>query len=133
MFRDLFGRKKNKESRPSQPKDELCGKWTTDDGTGFIVMMGSWMEIRPDGTGSYESWAGSDDDTGYEFKGNFTWRRLGPDTICIQKKGADKEEWIKYKIEYVNGREELTSEQKQMGSVLLKGFWDFAQVVFRVK
>ena len=64
-------------------KDELCGKWTTEDGSGFSIVMGSWIEFNSDGTGKYRSWSSSNDDTGYDISEEFFWKRLGKTQIEI--------------------------------------------------
>ena len=113
--------------------DELFGQWHTEDGSGFMIVMGSWIEFRKNGTGSYESWSTADDETGYNYKGDFNWKRLGKNRISIQEMNSEKVEIIEYKIDFVKGRKELTSKQKQIGSVTIEGFWNFAQVMFRRK
>ena len=112
-------------------KDELLGKWSTDDGTGFVIVMGSWIEIRRDGTGSYESWASGDDDTSYNYKGEFDWKRLERSKIRVQKSDSNEVEVLEYRIDIINGREELTSKQEDARKEVVIGFWDFAQVMFR--
>ena len=114
-------------------KDELFGQWHTEDGSGFMIVMGSWMELRKDGTGTYKTWSIGDDETSYNYKGDFIWERIAENRINIQEKDSEKTEMIEYKIIIINGREELTSKQKQMGSVKLKAFWHFAQIMFRLK
>ena len=68
-----------KRVKKSLRSDELFGKWDTDDATGFGIMMGAWIEFKPNGTGSFESWENSDN--GYEFKGDFKWERIGDKKI----------------------------------------------------
>ena len=113
-------------------KDELLGQWNTDDSSGFMIVMGSWVEFRKDGSGSYESWSNGDDETSYNYKGNFNWKRLEKNKITIQEINSEKMELIEYQIRNVNGRKELSSKQKQSGTVIIEGFWNFFQVMFKI-
>ena len=113
-------------------KDELLGQWNTDDSSGFMIVMGSWVEFRKDGSGSYESWSNGDDETSYNYKGNFNWKRLEKNRITIQEINSEKMELIEYQIRKVNGRKELSSKQKQSGTDVIEGFWNFFQVMFKI-
>ena len=66
-------------------KDEISGEWFTEDGSGFSMIMGSWVEFKSNGSGKYESWSNSNDDTGYHFSGDFTWKRIGKKQIEISE------------------------------------------------
>ena len=113
-------------------KDELLGQWNTDDSSGFMIVMGSWVEFRKDGSGSYESWSNGDGETSYNYKGNFNWKRLEKNRITIQEINSEKMELIEYQIRKVNGRKELSSKQKQSGTDVIEGFWNFFQVMFKI-
>lgn len=41
-------------------------------------------------------------------------------------------ELIEYQIRKVNGRKELSSKQKQSGTDVIEGFWNFFQVMFKI-
>ena len=41
-------------------------------------------------------------------------------------------ELIEYQIRKVNGRKELSSKQKQPGTDVIEGFWNFFQVMFKI-
>ncbi|BDD08264.1 hypothetical protein FUAX_06960 [Fulvitalea axinellae] len=113
-------------------RDELCGEWSSDDWSGFMMIMGSWMRINPDGTGNYRSWGiGDEGCEHYDFTGEFEWERIGKDKISIHEKGADSPEVIQYRLAKVNGRTELTSLQPKMGTIRLEAFWNFAQIMFK--
>lgn len=108
-------------------KDELCGEWDSDDGTGFIMIMGAWMKINTNGTGKYENWSKGD----YNYNGEFEWERIGKNKIRIQDKGSEKIEEIKYKLEKINGRIELTSSQPELEKFEINAFWKFGQIMFK--
>ena len=113
-------------------KDELCGEWNSDDGSGFMMIMGSWMKIKRDGTGKYESWSEGDDETGgYNHNGEFDWKRIGENKIRIQEKDSEKIEEIEYELRKHNGRIELTSPQPELKKFEIDAFWNFAQVMFK--
>jgi hypothetical protein len=114
-------------------KDELCGEWNSDDGSGFIMIMGSWMKINTDGTGKYESWSKGDDETGYNFNGEFEWERIEKNKIRIKEDGAEKVEEIEYKLEKKNGRIELSSLQPELEKFGIDAFWNFAQTMLKKK
>ncbi|GAB5399213.1 MAG: hypothetical protein Aureis2KO_07980 [Aureisphaera sp.] len=127
MFIDLFRNRKR-----GMQKDELCGEWNSDDGSGFMMIMGSWMNIKPDGTGAYKSWSEGDDEIGgYNQIGVFNWERIGQTQIRIQEKGSDIKEDIEYKIKKRNGRIELTSHQPKLNALGIEAFWNFAQIMFK--
>lgn len=114
-------------------KDELCGTWCSEDGSGFRMIMGSWMEIKPNGTGRYESWHNSKDDTSYSIKGEFNWNRIDQNRIHIQENDTVKSVEIKYKIIRKNGRIELTSNDPELEKLGIDSFWRFGQVMFKNK
>lgn len=113
-------------------KDELCGEWTTDDATGFYIMMGSWVLFKENGEGEYQSWANQNDESGYNLKGIFIWKRLTNNKIEITNKAANTIEIIEYKIEKINNRLELSNiKANKIGDVTLEEFWNFSQVMFK--
>ncbi|MFT3796634.1 hypothetical protein [Flavobacterium sp.] len=114
-------------------KDELCGQWSTDDGSGFSMIMGSAIHFKPDGTGTYQSWGGNeDDDTGYDFSGEFTWKRTGKKEIEITKIPDGKPETVRYKLTKWHNLTELSnSESHPIGHTTIEGFWDFYQTLFK--
>ncbi|MCK7591629.1 hypothetical protein M0G43_13660 [Subsaxibacter sp. CAU 1640] len=113
-------------------KDELWGEWNSDDGSGFMMIMGSWMKINSDGTGKYESWSEGDDETGgYNYSGEFEWERIGEKNIRIRENETEKTEEIEYKLERKNGRIELTSPQPELEKFGIDAFWNFAQKMFK--
>lgn len=112
-------------------KDELCGKWITEDGSGFSMIMGSWIEFKPDGNGKYESWSNSQDDTGYNFTGEFTWKRISKGQIEITQQENATKEIINYKFQKVNNRIELSNLDNS--DAAMEQFWNFAQIMFRKK
>ncbi|MDO5979139.1 hypothetical protein [Flavivirga spongiicola] len=113
-------------------KDELLGEWNSDDGSGFMMIMGSWMKIKFNGTGKFESWSEGDDETGgYNHSGEFDWKRIGQNKIRIQEKGSSKIEEIEYVLKKQNGRIELTSGQPELEKFEINAFWNFAQIMFK--
>jgi len=112
-------------------KDELCGEWITEDGSGFSIMMGAWIAFNPDGTGAYESWSNSGDDTGYHFKGALAWKRITWNQIEITELANPTKETIRYKLQKVNNRIELSNLDDPHAGI--EGFWNFAQIMFRKK
>ena len=52
--------------------------------------------------------------------------------ITIQEINSEKMELIEYQIRKVNGRKELSSKQKQSGTDVIEGFWNFFQVMFKI-
>lgn len=124
---DLFGNIKR-----LLKKDELCGEWNSDDGSGFMMIMGSWMKINSDGTGKYESWSEGDDETGgYNYSGEFEWKRIGEKKIRIKENETEKIEVIEYKLESKKDRMELTSPQPELDRFGIEAFWNFAQTMFK--
>ena len=115
-------------------RDEICGEWHTEDGSGFSMIMGSWIEFKSNGKGNYESWSNSEDDTGYKFSGEISWKRIDKNKIEIRDLTNSTKEIINYKIQKVNNRIELSNlEKKKVGSVEMEEFWNFAQIMFRQK
>jgi|GEM_PF-2653705 len=115
-------------------KDELCGEWSSCDGSGFIIIMGSWMKIKSDGTAQYEIWGDESCENGaYNNKGEFKWHRMGDKKITIQEKGSNQKEEIKYELKKKNGRIELTSWQPELENFGVEGFWNFYQIMFKKK
>ncbi|MEO8515795.1 MAG: hypothetical protein ABI426_03580 [Flavobacterium sp.] len=116
------------------PKDELSGEWHTEDGTGFSMIMGSWIEFKPNGEGKYESWSNSEEDDGYSYNGEIIWQHIGENKIEITKIGESKKETIIYKLKKINNRLELSNlNKKKVGSIEVDGFWHFSQVMFKLK
>lgn len=114
--------------------DEICGTWTTEDGSGFSMIMGAWINFKSNGSGEYERWTNGDNETSYHLKGNFSWKRIDKDKIEIDELKNSKKELISYKIKKVNNRLELSNqENKIVGSTEIEEFWDFAQVMFKRK
>lgn len=112
-------------------KDELCGEWITEDGTGFSIIMGSWIEFKANGTGKYKSWSNSKDDSGYNFNAEFIWKRMNKDQIEITDLASQKKETINYKLQKVNNRIELSNVDNSNSG--MEEFWNFAQIIFRKK
>lgn len=112
-------------------RDEICGEWITEDGSGFSIIMGSWIEFKKDGNGKYESWSNSGEETEYYNIEEFKWKRIGKKTIQIQENGSEKIELIKYNLTKSNGRIELTSSQPELEKFGIEAFWHFAQVLFK--
>ncbi|MBB3696971.1 hypothetical protein KMW28_21995 [Flammeovirga yaeyamensis] len=112
-------------------RDELIGEWNTEDGSGFSIIMGSWIKFRKDGSGHFKSWANVDEEASYNLDGSFNWKRINEKTISIQEHKSEIIEIIEYRIENSNNRTVLTSEQEQKGTVNIEGFWNFSQVMFK--
>lgn len=129
-FLNIFNRKKRELSEDNI--DELCGEWSTCDGSGFYGIMGSWMKIRSNGLGNYESWSNSGEDDSYNYSGEFTWERIDINKIVFNKSETESIEIIEYDLSGMNGRNELTSVQPELGKVGIEAFWHFAQVMFKV-
>jgi hypothetical protein len=125
---NLFNRKKRELSEDN--KDELCGEWTTSDGSGFYGIMGSWMIIRPNGTGNYESWSNSGEDNSYNYSGEFNWERIDKNKIAFNESDTESIEIIEYDLSVMNGSKELTSLQPELSKVKIESFWNFAQVMY---
>lgn len=113
-------------------KDELCGEWHSEDGSGFMIVMGSWMKINSNGTGKYESWCNSGDEGGYHYKGKFKWVRIEKKTITIQEYNSDKIEIILYELNNFHGKTELKSHQPELSKFGIDAFWNFAQTMFKI-
>jgi hypothetical protein len=116
----------------SSTTDELHGKWHSEDGTGFAMIMGCSIQFNPDGTGAYES-SGTTDQAPYSYSGMFNWRRLEKDKIVITTIENSKEELVHYKVENSNGRQELKNVTNGTENCPLEEFWNLAQVVFRME
>lgn len=113
-------------------KDEICGNWSSEDGSGFSMMMGSWVSFKSDGTGEYESWSNGDDDTSYNNAGKFTWKRTNKQQIEITELNSAPE-LIDYKIKTINGAKELSNLSHEMtGNHRLEGFWNFYQNLYKL-
>lgn len=110
-------------------KDEICGEWVTDDGSGFSMIMGSWIKFNSNGTGEYESWSNSPGDLGYNYDGDFLWSRIDNNKIEIILLPEKTKEIIAYKLQKVNNRIELSNLEKKKNE--LDGFWNFAQIMFK--
>ena len=115
-------------------RDELFGKWSTEDGSGFSIIMGSLIEFKKDGNGKYESWSNNDDQTEYKLNGEINWIRKGKNTIeIIDIKNSERTQ-IEYKLTLTNNRIELSNlNNKKVGKIELEGFWFFSQVMFKIK
>ena len=113
-------------------KDEICGQWTTEDGAGFMISMGSWIEFKRNGTGTFKRWRNDESGSKQETKGKFAWKRSDEDKISIQEVGTQKLEEFHYKIETSDSGESLCSVVDPFGEVKDDGFWNFGQVMFRI-
>lgn len=110
-------------------KDEICGNCSSEDGSGFSVVKGSWISFKSDGTGKYESWCNGDDETSYNYAGKFTWKRTNKKQIEIKEFNKNSE-LIDYKIKTINGVKELSNLNFEMaGNYKLEGFWNFYQTL----
>lgn len=115
-------------------KDELCGDWLTEDGSGFSVIKGSWIQFKSDGNGKYESWSNNNDETSYNLSGEINWNRISENKIEIIEKDNSEKTIIEYKLEKVNNRIELSNlHSDNVSKNDIKGFWFFYQVMFRKK
>lgn len=113
-------------------KDEICGNWSSEDGSGFSMMMGSWVSFKSDGTGEYESWSNGDEETSYNYTGKFTWKRTNKKQIEIRELN-NTPELIDYTIKIINGIEELSNLNfKMAGNHKLEGFWNFYQNLYKL-
>ncbi|MGG5209565.1 hypothetical protein ACQWU4_11505 [Chryseobacterium sp. MIQD13] len=110
-------------------KETLTGEWLTEDGSGFSMIMGSWIEFKRDGTGSYESWYNGEES--YHLKGSFNWVKTGPFQIKIQESNKDPE-IIDYRFQTIHNRTELlNSSGKVDGKTEFEQFWNLGQTVFK--
>ncbi len=115
-------------------KDEILGEWHTEDGSGLSMIMGSWVEFRQNGNGKYERWSNSGEETSYYYKGDFTWKRIGEKQIEVIEQIDTEQHIINYKLENINNRIELSnSEKTKIGAVKIEEFWNFAQIMFKLK
>jgi len=112
-------------------QENLHGEWTTEDGSGFSMIMGSWIVFKKDGTGSYESWNNGGEEDGYLFKGDFLWKKTDDLQIKIQESNKP-DEIVNYQFKNIQNRIELSNSDNKDQSEL-EQFWNFGQVLFRLK
>lgn len=78
-------------------QDELIGEWSSDDGSGFIIIMSAWIKFDENGTGTYTNFCAGDEEMGdINEKEHFKWQRLNDHTITISLNNKE-EELIEYK------------------------------------
>lgn len=115
-------------------KHELVGYWDTEDGSGFSMIMGAWLEFKSDGTGSYESWHNDPfEENSYHLKGAFTWESLSENTIKLietTKANERVEDILTYHLK-VDSRVALTSTNPELEDVAMESFWKFGQALFK--
>lgn len=113
-------------------KENLYGEWITEDGSGFSMIMGSWIVFKKDGTGNYESWHNGTEEDSYIFKGDFLWEKTGIFQIKIQEKDKPYE-IIDYQFKKIKNRIELSNFGNEKRKSEFEQFWNFGQVLFRIK
>lgn len=116
-------------------KHELVGCWDTEDGSGFSMIMGTWLEFNSDGTGSYETWhIDPFEEDSYHLKGAFKWENLSENTIKVIETtiiNEHIEEILTYHLKKVGSRIDLTSTNPELEEVDMESFWKFGQVLFK--
>lgn len=113
-------------------RDEIWGNWSSEDGSGFSMIMGSWVSFQSDGTGEYKSYSSGDDETSYNYDGKFTWKRINKKQIEITEHNKSPE-LINYKIKTINGVKELSNLSFEVeGNYKLEGFWNFYQTLYKI-
>lgn len=112
--------------------DELVGRWTKYDDTGFLAVYGWALTFHPDGTGEYEIWGSFAEEDEYDPDFHFTWRRTGPRQVELRT--DDSASIVTYRLdEATDGTEELVNTEPSGAHAAgeSKGFWFLHEPVYR--